>query len=102
LIEDSLYPELAVKPIQTKWIETNVETLITLPTIDAITGDKLTAFAPNTIGIPYFKGKDNQPFSMEICKQLFDLSKLFEKIKNIETVSKSYNAFAKQEIEWTT
>ena len=42
------------------------ETLVTVPTIDAITGDKLTAFAPNTIGIPYFKGKDKQSFSMEI------------------------------------
>jgi len=61
LIEDSIYPEIAEKPIQTKWIETNAETLVSMPTIDAITGDKLTAFAPNTIGIPYFKGKDNQP-----------------------------------------
>ncbi len=100
LIEDSIYPELAEKPIQTKWIETNSETLVILPTIDAITGDKLTAFAPNTIGIPYFKGADNQPFSMEICKQLFDLSKLFEKIDSIETVAKSFDSFAKQEIEY--
>ncbi len=100
LIENSIYPELAEKPIQTKWIETDDETLVTMPTIDAITGDKLTAFAPNTIGIPYFKGKDNQPFSMEICKQLFDLKKLFEKIDNIETVAKSFDSFAKQEIEY--
>jgi len=100
LIEDSIYPELIEKAIQTKWIETNNETLVTMPSIDAITGDKLTAFAPNTIGIPYFKGLDKQSFSMEICKQLFDLSKLFEKIDNIETVAKSFDAFAKQEIEY--
>ncbi len=100
LLEDSIYPELAEKPIQTKWIETDAETLVSMPTVDAITGDKLTAFAPNTIGIPYFKGKDNQPFSMEICKQLFDLGKLFEKIENIETVAQSFKAFAMQEIEY--
>lgn len=100
LIEDSIYPELTEKPVQTKWIETEGETNILLPTIDAITGDKLTAFAPNTVGIPYFKGKDLQSFSMEICKQLFDLSKLFEKIENIETVSKSFKIFAIQEIEY--
>jgi len=88
LIEDSIYPAIAEKQIQTKWIETDTKTLVAMPTIDAITGDKLTAFAPNTIGVPYFKGKDNQPFSMEICKQLFDLNKLFEKIENIETVAK--------------
>lgn len=100
LIEDSIYPELTEKPVQCKWIEIEEETNILLPTIDAIIGDKLTAFAPNTIGIPYFKGKDLQPFSMEICKQLFDLSKLFEKIENIETVAQSFKVFAKQEIDY--
>jgi hypothetical protein len=98
LIEDSIYPELIEKSITTKWIETDGQLTVRLPSIDSITGDKLTAFAPNTIGIPYFKGKDNQPFSMEICKQLFDLSKLFEQIQNIETVAASFNAFAEKEI----
>lgn len=100
LIEDSIYPEVIEKPIVTKWIDTENETMVRVPSIDSIIGDKLTAFAPNTIGIPYFKGKDKQPFSMEICKQLFDLSKLFEQIDNIEIVSKSFMAFAKHEIEY--
>ena len=56
LIEASIYPELTEKRLQTKWIETENETKIVVPSIDAITGDKLTAFAPNTVGIPYFKG----------------------------------------------
>lgn len=100
LIEKSIYPEQVELPINTKWIETETETMVTVPTIDAITGDKLAAFAPNTIGIPYFKGKDKQPFSMEICKQLFDLSKLFESIEDIEMVAKSFRAFAEQEINY--
>lgn len=100
LINGSIYPALADLPVNTKWIETEAETMVTVPTIDAITGDKLTAFAPNTIGIPYFKGKDKQPFSMEICKQLFDLSKLFEHIEDIELVAKSFMAFAEQEINY--
>lgn len=100
LIEDSIYPALDELPVNTKWIETETETMVTVPTIDAITGDKLTAFAPNTIGIPYFKGKDQQPFSMEICKQLFDLSKLFEHISDVEMVAKSFMAFAEQEINY--
>ncbi|TVQ15663.1 MAG: nucleotidyl transferase AbiEii/AbiGii toxin family protein [Bacteroidetes bacterium] len=100
LIEDSIYPEQKQMPISTKWIETDEETMVTVPSIDAITGDKLTAFAPNTIGIPYFKGKDKQPFSMEICKQIFDLSKLFERIESVEMVAKSYYAFAEREINY--
>jgi hypothetical protein len=97
-IEDSIYPAQVELPVITKWIETEAETKVTVPTVDAITGDKLTAFAPNTIGIPYFKGKDRQPFSMEICKQLFDLSRLFEHLTDIEMVAKSFMAFAEQEI----
>ncbi len=98
LIEDIIYPELIERPVATKWIETDEVTMVTVPSVDSITGDKLTAFAPNTIGIPYFKGKDNQPFSMEICKQLFDLSKLFERIENMETVAESFKVFAEKEI----
>lgn len=100
LIEESNYPEQIEKPIRTKWIEIDEEIMVTVPSVDSIIGDKLTAFAPNTIGIPYFKGKDKQPFSMEICKQLFDLSKLFEQIRNMEVVAASFKAFAKQEIAY--
>lgn len=100
LIEEPIYPELTERAIVAKWIETDEETMVTVPSINSIIGDKLTAFAPNTIGIPYFKGEDQQPFSMEICKQLFDLSKLFEQIDNMEIVAASFEAFAKQEIEY--
>jgi len=37
---------------------------------------------------------------MQICKQLFDLSKLFEKIKNLELVAESYRIFAKKGIKY--
>lgn len=100
LFEKSNYPELTEKPIFTKWIESGSEVKVQVPTIDSLTGDKLTAFAPNTIGIPYFKGKDKQPFSMEIYKQLFDLGKLFGHIQDINIVRKSYESFALQEIEY--
>jgi len=98
LIEKSIYPETTEKIIKTKWIKTDFDTIITVPTIDAITGDKLTAFAPNTIGIPYTKG--GQSFTMEICKQLFDLSHLFKHIENFEIVAKSFMTFADNEIEY--
>jgi predicted nucleotidyltransferase component of viral defense system len=100
LNEAPVYPELIERAIATKWIETDEEIMVTVPSIDSITGDKLTAFAPNSIGIPYFKGNDQQSFAMEICKQLYDLSKLFEHIDEMEIVAASFEAFAKQEIEY--
>ena len=98
LIEDSIYPEHTEKEILTKWIDTVQEIKVKVPSVNSITGDKLTAFAPNTVGIPYFKGKNS--FSMEICKQLFDLSQLFEHIESVEVVAESFETFAKQEIKY--
>ncbi|MFH0758493.1 MAG: hypothetical protein V2B15_14490 [Bacteroidota bacterium] len=40
LIEDSTYPAQVEMPVNTKWIETEAETMVIVPTIDAITGDK--------------------------------------------------------------
>ena len=100
LIENSIYPALLEHPIASKWIETDATTMVTIPSIESITGDKLTAFAPDTIGIPYFKGGDRQSFSMEICKQLYDLSKLFERIGDIGVVAASFHSYAEQEINY--
>lgn len=57
-----------------------------MPTIESITGDKLTAFAPTTTGVLYGKGKH-----VEIIKQMFDLGQLFEKITDFEVVVQSFN-----------
>lgn len=93
LFEKSKYPKLQTLPIKAIWIEDDEDITVTLPTVESITGDKLTAFAPNTTGILYGSGKE-----LEIIKQLFDLGKLFDKIEDIEIVNKSFQIFAEQEI----
>ncbi len=98
LFDSAHYSKMIATPIATVWISIENPLTVTTPSINAITGDKLTAFAPNTVGIPYYK--DGQLFAMEICKQLFDLSKLFEKISDINTVKTSFNAFAEAEITY--
>jgi len=99
LFDSPHYPELIESTIDTPWLSVDgTLTKITTPSINAICGDKLTAFAPETIGIPYYK--QDQPFSMEICKQLFDLGKLFGSITDMTTVKKSFSAFAKAELSY--
>ena len=99
LFDSPHYPALVETSVNTPWLSVDeTATKITTPSIDSICGDKLTAFAPETIGIPYYKG--DQLFAMEICKQLFDLSKLFENITDITTVKKSFSAFAKAELSY--
>jgi hypothetical protein len=95
LFEKAHYPEIQLQPIESFWIETEKIIEINIPGIEAITGDKLTAFAPATTGILYGKGKE-----LEIIKQLFDLGNLFNQIKSLEQVALSFTAFAEQEITY--
>lgn len=88
------YPEVRELPIKHPWLSTSKEeVIITIPTYDAILGDKLTAFAPKTTGILYSK---NRP--VEIIKQLYDIAFLFDNITNLEIVRSSYNKVVKEEI----
>jgi len=63
-----------------------------------ILGDKLTAFAPNTTGIPYRKG--SKEMGMEIIKQMYDIGCLCDKADNPETVSAVFSSFAKTELAY--
>jgi len=98
LFDSPHYPELIESPINTAWLAVDEPITITTPSVNAICGDKLTAFAPETIGIPYYKA--GLPFAMEICKQLFDLGKLFENITDMSIVKASFSAFAKAELSY--
>ncbi len=79
------YQGIVRKPLAISFIEnTGSAVLIKMPDINSITGDKLTAFSPNTIGIPY--SKSGNDCGMEIIKQMYDLSCLFEQIDDIGEV----------------
>lgn len=83
---ESTYPETKVAKVQHSLLSTEEPYAeIIIPSFDSITGDKLTAFAPNTIGIPIAKNKE-----IEIAKQLFDLHLLFDKMSNHEKVREAF------------
>jgi len=83
------------KSIDLPLFEIEKEIKVMVPTINSYVGDKLTAFAPKTIGIPYGKNK-----SMEIIKQLFDLGVLFEHITNLKEISQIYKKISKTEASY--
>ena len=62
---------------------------VIVPSFDDILGDKLTAFAPNTTGIPYQKSGNSQ--TMEIIKQLYDIGYLFDSVTDLSVISKTFN-----------
>ena len=86
------YSKTIQKPLTSSFIENeDAAVLVTMPDINSITGDKLTAFSPNTIGIPYSKGGHDR--GMEIIKQLYDLSCLYEQVDDISIVREVFERF---------
>lgn len=79
---DSPYKTLVLKKIDLPIFELSQKQEIKIPSSEELLGDKLTAFAPETIGIPYHKNK-----SMDIIKQLFDISVLFNLINDFQLVT---------------
>lgn len=99
LYEDSHYYRTERIPINSSFISLDDEPLmVTVPSSEDILGDKLTAFAPNTTGIPYYK--DEKCCSMEICKQLYDVGRLFEKASNLHVTSQAFKQIAEVELSY--
>jgi predicted nucleotidyltransferase component of viral defense system len=96
LFEKHHYPVVKKIPIVTPWLSSKGDpAMVTAPTIDSILGDKLTAFAPNTTGVPYGKEK-----SLEIAKQLHDVGHLFDHIKDANITSAAFASIVQQEIKY--
>ncbi|HEV8083703.1 MAG TPA: nucleotidyl transferase AbiEii/AbiGii toxin family protein [Chitinophagaceae bacterium] len=96
LFDDNPYAVVLEVPIETAWLKTDdKKVLIKIPSCESITGDKLTAFAPNTTGIPYKKGKE-----LDMVKQLNDVGKLYHEIKDMSVVIESFNRTVDKEIKY--
>ena len=58
LFEENHYSKVVSLPIQSPFLKTEGEpVMVNLPSYQDMLGDKLTAFAPHTTGIPFFKGE---------------------------------------------
>jgi len=96
LHEKNNYPDIQNTPIKSYYINCDEDDVsVKTPTIDSIAGDKLTAFAPNTSGIPYGMRK-----GLQIIKQLFDLGILYDRISDLKILQKSFQKFVEKELEY--
>jgi len=99
LFEDIHYHDIEQLPIQSRFLKLEGEpVLVNVPSKADMLGDKLTAFAPNTTGIPYFKGAKD--CSMEIIKQLFDIASLFDVTDDLTVVVETFKKFAAVELQY--
>jgi hypothetical protein len=104
LYEGHGYPALVNAPIVNEWIQTDENLLaVQIPSVDAIAGDKLTAYAPNTVGIRFRVEHPDGGVTekqMEVMKQLFDLGILFDRITNLNHFKQSFENTAQKEIAY--
>lgn len=93
------YSKIISLPIQSTFIPIIDNPLyVDVPYLEDILGDKLTAFAPNTTGIPYFKKEDIM--SMEIIKQLYDIGNLLDRVRDAKIIKETFYRFVKTEIAY--
>lgn len=96
LYEENHYERIIEREIRNELLMVEPEFLkVKIPSIECILGDKLTAFAPHTIGVPLGAGKD-----MEVMKQLYDVGTLVDELEDFEEVKKTYQKVVQSEIAY--
>lgn len=99
LFEESHYSKIVSLPIKSPLLITeDPYTMVSVPSHEDLLGDKLTAFAPHTTGIPFYKGL--KICTMEIIKQLFDIASLFDITNNLNITRDTFIKFSKVELEY--
>ena len=87
------------KQIKGDFLDVETDISVKVPTIEGLLGDKLTAFAPHTIDVP-FVAKNGNSMTMQVVKQLFDIGELFNIVTNFENIKVAFKETFKKENEY--
>ena len=99
LTEQVPYADIKQVEITSKFLPmTEPSTMVMMPSANDLLGDKLTAFAPNTTGIPYIKNGNGM--GMEINKQLYDVACLFDLLDDLKVVTSTFGKIADNELRY--
>jgi hypothetical protein len=85
LFEPAVTPHCEPVVIVTPFITPEREVRVPVPTVNSLLGDKLTAFAPRTIGILHDERRRT-----DIAKQLFDVAALFDAATDLPMAAEVY------------
>lgn len=93
VVEEASCPvDLIEKPIRTSFIGVERDVLVRLPTVEGLLGDKLTAFAPRTTGVPFHRADGKPCDTMQVVKQMFDVAELYGAFTDLPAVAHAYDA----------
>lgn len=73
---------------------------VSVPMPDALLGDKLTAFAPNTAGVHFHDPRLQEDSSHQVFKQLFDVAQLFDAMSSYPVVCQTYLSVVRLEARY--
>ncbi|OGO81903.1 MAG: hypothetical protein A2Y21_07955 [Clostridiales bacterium GWC2_40_7] len=72
---------------------------VKVPSVNCLLADKLTAFAPETIGIPLSAEPGKRPKRVEAIKQMYDVGNLFIHCRDVPIITATYKIIAAHQIE---
>ena len=99
LYEDAQYERVETLNVESPFIRIDGQPLtVNVPSVDDILADKLTAFAPNTSGIPYYK--NGEPKFVEVIKQLYDVGRLFDNMTDLSIVKSVFDRIIPIELSY--
>jgi len=87
MAEECLYPQTMLASVATPFAIPENDVQVRVPTVECLTADKLTAFAPATIGVLY-----SPSASLKIIKHCSDIGKLFDYCEDLGQVQAAYDA----------
>ena len=87
VLEHVPHPFTELKPVAMPFVQTVDPPEVTVPTLDGLLGDKLTAFAPETVGVRY-----RPDLSQQIVKQMFDVGELLDAATDLDRVRQAHEA----------
>lgn len=93
LEEDNPYGNIEPISMENPFFKLDHPIQVRVPTVDQLLGDKLTAFAPRTVGILF-----NPEATTQIAKQLFDVGELFTVADNLTHVRDTFDRVCQDQI----
>ena len=87
--EPNVLTHIIERPVKAAFLEIAEPIVVKTPRLESLLADKLTAFAPGSIGVPL-----TAQFSQQVIKQLFDIAQLYDHARELSILAEdNRNAF---------
>lgn len=87
--ESNVLRHIVERPVNTAFLDVGSPSAVKMPCLESLLADKLTAFAPGSIGVPL-----TAQFSQQVIKQLFDIAQLYDHARDLQILAEdNQNAF---------